>query len=225
MRFKPSDALRLLLIACFAWLGFTVHDGVAELAALGRGVQQAGTAVESTAQDAAGALRNGFGSAAGAADGAPVVGDDVANALRAAGEAAADPVEQEGVARARELVAAGRDAEEKVLDTARLAGWLTFLIPTILLLALALPGRIREIQRRRTAEALLTAAPMDPERAAHLAARAAYGLPWEVLARHTRDPIGDLIAGDHAKLVAALGAEEAGLGIRFKRPRARGARA
>jgi hypothetical protein len=217
MPFRASDVATLLLIAIFAWLGLAVHDTVAELASLGRGVQEAGTAVEGTARDAAGALRDGFGRAAGATEGAPVVGGQVAEALRSAGEAAAGPVEREGTARGQELVQAGREGEQQALETARLLGWLFFLVPTLLLLSRVLPARVRDVRRRRAARRLLTAAPMDPRRAAALASRAAYGLPWEALARHTDDPIGDLIAGRHDRLVAALGAEDAGLGLRLRR--------
>jgi hypothetical protein len=220
MPFRVSDLATLLLIAVFAGLGLTVHDTVAQLASLGRGVEEAGAAVDGSARAAAGALRDGFGDAAAASESAPVVGGQVAEALRSAGEAAAGPVEREGTARARELTEAGRAGERQALETARLLGWLTFLVPTLLLLARVLPGRLREVRRRRTARRLLTAAPIDPRRAAALASRAAYGLPWEALARHTDDPIGDLVAGEHVRLVEALGAEDAGL-----RVRARGGRA
>ena len=37
-----------------------------------------------------------------------------------------------------------------------------------------------------------------------LAARAAYDLPYRVLARYTKDPFGDLADGRHAALLAAL---------------------
>jgi hypothetical protein len=43
-----------------------------------------------------------------------------------------------------------------------------------------------------------------------LAARAAYSLPYRELARYTRDPFGDLAAGRHAALLAAL-ADDAGI--------------
>jgi hypothetical protein len=42
-----------------------------------------------------------------------------------------------------------------------------------------------------------------------LAARAANNLSYRTLARHTPDPFGDLAAGRHAGLLAAL-AEDAG---------------
>jgi hypothetical protein len=45
-----------------------------------------------------------------------------------------------------------------------------------------------------------------------LAERAAYNLPLRALARHTPDPFGDLAAGRHAGLLAAL-AEDAGVSL------------
>ena len=43
-----------------------------------------------------------------------------------------------------------------------------------------------------------------------LAARAAYSLPYGTLTRYTRDPFGDLAAGRHDGLLAAL-ADDAGV--------------
>jgi hypothetical protein len=207
-----GDLAILALVVLFAWLGVKVHDGVAELAALGRGLQDAGAAVGGTARDAAGAVRGGFGSAADAVGGTPVIGGDIAGALRSAGDSAAQPVESAGVEQGQRLTRAGRDAEAKVYDTANLLGWLTFLIPALLLLSRWLPPRVRQVRALSAAARFLRGAPLDSERERELARRAAYALPYSALARHTRDPLGDLIAGRHAPLLAALG-EDAGLRI------------
>jgi hypothetical protein len=199
-----GDLAIVALVVLFAWLGVKVHDGVAELAALGRGLQDAGTAVGGTARDAAGAVRSGFGSAADAVAGAPLIGDDVAGALRSAGESAGAPVEQAGVDQGRRLIATGRDAEARVYRTANLLGWLTFGLPTLLVLGRWLPPRIRHVRELNTAGRVLRVGPLDPERERELARRAAYGLPYPVLLAHTRDPIGDLVAGRHDALLAAL---------------------
>jgi hypothetical protein len=205
-----GDAAVLALVVLFAWLGLRVHDSLADLAALGRGLQQAGTATSRTAHDAAGAVREGFDAAADAVDAAPLVGGDVAGALRSAGDAAAAPVEREGDAQARKLIAAGRDGERKALATAMLMGWLTFLLPTALVLTRRLPARVRQVQALTAAARVLGTGPRDPERERELARRAVYALPFTALAPHTRDPLGDLLAGRYAPLVAALG-EDAGL--------------
>jgi hypothetical protein len=205
------DAAVLLLVLVFAWLGVKVHDAVADLAALGRGLQDAGTAVGATARDASGAIRDGFGAAAGAIEGTPLVGGEVAGALRSAGESAAVPLQQEGEAQAGKLIEAGRAGEAKAYATANLLGWVTFGLPTLLVLALWLPRRARQAQALTTAARVLGGGGgRDPERERELARRAAYALPYAALARHTRDPLGDLIAGNYGPLVAALG-EDAGL--------------
>lgn len=185
----PRDLPVLLLIAAFAWLGFKVHDSVAELAGLGRGLQDAGAAVGTTARGAADAV-----------EGAPLVGGGAADVLR------------RGAEQAQGIEDAGRAGEEQALDTARLLGWLTFLAPTAGLLGLMAPTRVRQVRAARAARRLFKAGPPDPEREAALARRAAYGLPYSVLERHTRDPIGDLLAGRHEPLLAALSDDA---GVRF----------
>jgi hypothetical protein len=210
-RTLAGDAAVLLLVVLFAWLGLKVHDGVADLAGLGRGLQDAGTAVGATSRGAAGAIRDGFGSAADALEGTPVVGGGLAGALRDAGGATAGPLQREGDVQARRLVAAGRAGEARAYRTANLLGWLTFLLPTLLLLARWIPQRVRQARALGAADRMLRGAD-DPARAAELARRAAYGLPYATLLRHTPDPFGDLIAGRHDGLLAALG-EDTGLRV------------
>jgi hypothetical protein len=206
-----GDLAVLLSLVLFAWLGVKVHDGIAELASLGRGLQDAGVAVGSTSRGAAGAVRGGFDSAAGALDAAPLVGGSLGAALRQAGDSAAAPLQREGDAEAKRLVAAGRDGEARAYRTANLLGWVTFLALALLLLSRWGPSRVRQVRTLTAASRVLGGrGPVDPGREAELARRAAYGLPYGVLVRHTRDPIGDLQAGRHAGLLAALG-EDAGL--------------
>jgi hypothetical protein len=209
-----GDLALVALLVLFAWLGTRVHDTVADLASLGRGLQDAGSAVSSTARDATGAVDRGFGAAAGAVQGVPLVGARIAGALRSAGQAATQPVRRQADAEARRLVAAGREGERRALHTATLLGWLTFVIPALLLLSRFLPQRVGQVRRLSAAHTLLAGAPEDV-----LARRAAYGLPYATLLRHTADPFGDLAAGRHAGLLAAL-AEDSGV-----RLTARGGRA
>jgi hypothetical protein len=216
-RTLAGDAVVLLLVLLFAWLGVKVHDGVAELASLGRGLQDAGGAVSAGARDAAGAVRGGFGAAADAIDGTPLIGGDVAGALRSAGDSATAPVEQAGADQGRRLVAAGREGEAKAYRLANLLGWLTFLLPTLLLLTRWGPPRVQQARGLSAARRVLAAGPFDAERERELARRAAYGLPYAHLTAYTRDPIGDLLAGRHDGLLAALG-DDAGIAV----PRATG---
>ena len=65
-----SDVLVLLLLVLLAWLGLKVHDAVAELASVPRGVADAG-----------GAIQSGFSSAGESVGDVPVVGEPLAGAL------------------------------------------------------------------------------------------------------------------------------------------------
>ncbi len=199
MRFYPElparrtatiarDVATVLAIVLFATLALRVHDRVDALSAAGRGAQEAGRSVQS-----------GFNSAAGAVDGVPVVGGQLAGALNGAGDATGG-----------EAVSAGRAGEQAAHDAARLLGWLTFLLPTGLLLSRVLPPRVTQVRTLGSARRVLRLDDRAPEHQHLLASRAAFALPYATLLRHTPDPLGDLAAGRHDRLVAAL-AEDAGL--------------
>ena len=189
-RSVATDAALVFVVVVFALLGNWVHDSVDELAGLGQGVQDAGQSV-----------RDGFGSAAGAVEDAPIVGDDVAGGLRDAGGAAGG-----------ETIAAGQAGEESAHDLADLLGWLTFLIPSGLVLYRFVPGRVREVRTLTHASAVLGdgGAAAEPGRRRLIAMRAAFSLPYGQLLRHTRDPLGDLEAERYDALVRAA-LEDAGL--------------
>jgi hypothetical protein len=178
-RAVARDALTILTLIVLAWLGLKVHDAVDKLAVLGSGVHDSGAAVQS-----------GFKSAADAADGIPVVGGQVADALRGAGEGTGGNVAQ-----------AGADGEERVHDLANLLGFLMFAVPASILLVLTVPGRIRQIRELNATDRLLDVSTEDRRRL--VAMRAAFSLPATELARHTRDPLGDLEAGHYDSLIDA----------------------
>jgi len=182
-----GDLSVLLLLAVFAWLGLAVHDAVAELATLGRGVQDAGRSVQ-----------GGLNDAADAVGAAPFVGGQLEEALRGAGRDTGG-----------RAIALGEDGEQSALDAANVLGWVTFLAPAILLVTRWLPARVNQVRALTAAHRALVGA-ADPERRRLLAYRAAFGLPYATLLRHTRDPLGDLAAGRLDALVAAA-REDAGL--------------
>jgi hypothetical protein len=182
-----SDLLVLVLLVLLAWLGLKVHDAVADLASVPRGVTDTG-----------GAIQRGFESAGEAVGGVPVVGDSLSGALQDAGEGAGG-----------EIAAAGRQGEEDVNDLANVLGVLFFLLPAVAVLSRHLPDRIADV-RRLTAAARAIGPALTPERERTLAMRAAYGLPYERLVRYTRDPLADLESGRYDGLVAAA-LDDAGL--------------
>jgi len=178
-RAVAKDALVLLTLFVLAWLALKVHDTVDKLAVLGTGVHDSGEAVQ-----------NGFGAAADAASGVPVVGGEVGDALRDAGAGTGGNVAD-----------AGRAGEDRVHDLANLLGFLFFALPASILLVTTLPGRIRQVRELNAAGRLLDTS--SEERRRLVAMRAAFTLPASELARHTKDPLGDLAAGRYDRLIEA----------------------
>jgi hypothetical protein len=182
-----GDLLAIALLVLFAWVGLKVHDAVDRLAVLGEGVQASG-----------GAIEKGFDSAADAVDGTPVVGDEIGDGLRSAGEGSGG-----------EVVDLGEEGEEGAHDLANVLGFVTFALPALLVVVVWLPGRIGQIRRLRAASQVLGDR-ATPERRRLLAMRAAFSLPYAQLLGYTRDPLGDLEDGRYDSLVAAA-LEDAGL--------------
>lgn len=178
-RAVARDALVILTLIVLAWLGLKVHDTVDKLAVLGTGVRDSGQVVQ-----------DGFDKAADAVDGVPVVGGDLGDAMRDAGEGTGGNVAQ-----------AGSDGEERVHDLANLLGFLMFAVPASILLVLTVPGRIRQFRELNATDRLLDISTEDRRRL--VAMRAAFSLPATELARHTPDPIGDLAAGHYDPLIDA----------------------
>jgi hypothetical protein len=176
-----ADAVCLALVALFGWLGWRIYDRIESITALALGVQHTGQSVQ-----------GGFADAADAVSGLPVVGDALSGALATAGDATGGNVVDLGVL-----------GEQALHRTALLAGWLVFLLPAAVLLAAYLPRRVARVRAADLARSLLRL-DADPERERLLAMRAAFGLPLRQLAQFTDDPIGDLRAGRHDRLLAAL---------------------
>jgi hypothetical protein len=178
-----GDLLVIAAIALFAWLGLKVHDAVDDLVVLGSGVEQSGTAIE-----------DGFGAAAEALGGAPLVGDELSGSLNEVGERSGRPIAD-----------AGRDGQDRVRTLATLLGLLTFGLPTAVVLWAFLPRRMARA-RLLTEAARALGSGADPdgeERRRLIAMRAAFSLPYGFLLRFTADPLGDLAARRYDRLVEA----------------------
>ena len=179
------DAAVALALLALAWLALWVRSQVNELAVLGEGVRGAG-----------GAISGGFEAAADGVDDAPVVGDELADGLRAGGEATGGNVDE-----------LGREGEDAVHDLADVVGALIFALPAGLLLVWYVPQRIAQA-RRLSAAARALADADDPARRRTIAMRAALALPYGRLLAYTPDPLGDLAAERYDALVRAALAEE-----------------
>jgi hypothetical protein len=182
-----ADLASIALLVLFAWAGLKVHDAVDRLAVLGEGVQATG-----------GAVQGGFESAADAVDGTPIVGGEIADGLRSAGESSGGEVSD-----------LGQQGEDNVHRLANILGLVTFGLPAALLLATWLPGRAAQVRKLRDAEVVLRSSD-SPERRRLLAMRAVFSLPYGQLLAYTPDPLGDLEGGRYDALVAAA-LEDAGL--------------
>jgi hypothetical protein len=142
-RVRLEDLVVVGLIAVFAWLGVRVHDSVAGLADMAQGIQETGTSIQRSGATAGAQVRRSVGAAAEAADQLPLVGGQVAAALRETARSTAASIERESRTTGAQLARSGRQGEDDARETARLIGWLAFLIPTVALLAQAVPRWIR----------------------------------------------------------------------------------
>ena len=104
------------------------------------------------------------------------------------------------------IVRLGVEQVRQTERAANWAGWLVFLLPSVTLLALTVPARVRQVAAMETAQRTMSGAPEHI-----LAARAAYSLDFKTLRRYTPDPFGDLAEGRYDRLVTAVRREE-GLG-------------
>jgi hypothetical protein len=198
MRFYPDiptrrvstlarDLLTLVLLMLFAWIALKVHDAVDRLAVLGQGVNEAGSSIE-----------DGFESAADAVDGTPLVGGELADGLRGAGEGSGGNVAD-----------LGQEGEDKTHQLADILGLVTFFLPATFLVLRVVPERVAQVRRLSAAERVLLGRE-TPEQQRLIAMRAAFALPYGQLLAYTRDPLGDLEQGRHDALVEAV-LEDAGL--------------
>lgn len=198
MRFYPNiptrrastlarDLLTVALLVLLAWIALKVHDAVDRLAVLGEGVNEAGSSIE-----------DGFDSAADAVDGTPIVGGDLADGLRGAGEGSGG-----------NLAEFGQDGVDKTHQLADVLGLVTFFVPATFLVLRVVPSRIGQVRQLTAAERVLLGRE-TPEQQRLIAMRAAFALPYGQLFAHTRDPLGDLEQGRYDALVEAV-LEDAGL--------------
>ena len=132
-----GDVAVILSLCLFAWLGLKVHDGIAELAAVGRGFQDSGRAISSSARATTGAVEGAFNDAAARVDGLPLVGDDLAGALREAPRGATEPLRgaADPTAGPRRRIEPGhaeearRRTERQLAESDEVLAGMTFLIP------------------------------------------------------------------------------------------------
>jgi hypothetical protein len=151
-KWHPGDLAVFALIVLFAVLAVQLHDSVAGLAGMGRGIREAGTAMDRAGLETGTEIRQGIGGAAGTLEGLPLVGPEAAARLRAAADGTAVAVEKHASRAGQDLIDAGRAGEREARTTATLVGWFAFLVPSVLLLAQWLSARRRFVRPRASGQ-------------------------------------------------------------------------
>jgi hypothetical protein len=193
-RAVARDGGVLLCLILLAWAGIRVHDDIAGLDRLCIGVAQAVSSVQ-----------QGFGAAAAAVGGVPIVGGQLSGSLRTAG------VDCGGAA-----ASSARQADRDIGRAATLIGWLIFLLPAAVLLGRYLPCRVRQIRQMTAAPRVLIDSGDGAQRRL-IAERGAFSLPCRQLLRHTRQPLTNLAEGHYQPLIDAI-LEDAGIRRRPRQP-------
>ena len=164
-----GDALVLAWVVAWALVGVLVDRTVSRLAAPAR--QTAETAEQ---------LSSDFSDAAGQAAQVPGLGEQLRLPFDSASESLTD------------LITTADRTVVAVNQVAALLGWLVFLIPVTLLVAVWLPRRIRFYRLARAAQGFLD----DRADLDLFALRAMATQPMHVLARISPDPVGAWRSGD-----------------------------
>ena len=136
-----ADAAAVLALVLFAVLAIALHDSVSGLADMATGIRDTGTAIQASGQSTADQLSTSIDRAADTVESVPLLGGQVGGAVRDTGRTSADAVRRETRIDGARLITAGSQGARDARRTARLLGWLAFLIPAVLLGALWIPRR------------------------------------------------------------------------------------
>jgi hypothetical protein len=181
-----SDIGVFAWLALWAWVGRTVHDATLQLAGPGRTLQGAGSG-----------FREQMGQAGASVSEVPLVGDRLAAPFERAGSAGTT-IEQ-----------AGTDLVRAVTDLANVLGWVTALVPIVLVVFVWALLRGRFVRRATAAQRYIdAAADLDL-----FALRAMAGQPMRKLAQISDDPAGAWRRRDPATIhaLAVLELKDSGL--------------
>ena len=184
-----TDLCAVVWAALWVRLGFRVHEAVSALAAPGRGLEDAGTALEEHLREAG-----------GAASRVPLVGGELRSPFEAAAGAG------------HTLAAAGHDQQEAVADLALTLAAITVVVPLTLVLWWLL-RRLRWIREATAASRLLR----EGADASLFALRALGSQPLSRLRGVAADPVAGWRGGDPEVVAALARLELAALGLRSTR--------
>lgn len=190
LRQLVTDALFVVWLVAWVWIGGVIHDGTLALAAPGEQVESS-----------AGSLADSMAEAADVLGGTPVVGDEAALPFEKAADAAGT------------LAEAGRSEVEAVEALALWLGVSIALIPILVVTAFYLPGRIRFV-REATAGQRFIDSSADEDL---FALRAMAHQPMHVLARISDEPVAAWRRGDDEVVRALAALEMRSVGLRPRR--------
>jgi hypothetical protein len=181
-----ADLGMLVWVCAWAWVGRLVHDTTMALAAPGHQLESAGSGFREQMAGAGDAVRD-----------VPLVGDKVAEPFRRAGGAGTT------------IERAGTDLVDAVTHLANILGWVTALVPIIVVGLVWVLLRGRFVRRATAAQRFIdAAADLDL-----FALRAMARQPMRRLAAVSPDPTGAWRRGDQATIrsLALLELRDSGL--------------
>lgn len=181
-----ADVAMLAWVCLWAWVGRLVHDTTMELAAPGRRLQDAGSG-----------FRDQMTSAGNAVSDVPLVGDRISGPFRKVGGAGTT------------LEQAGTDLVDSVTQLANVLGWVTALVPIVVVALVWALLRGRFVRRASAAQRFVdAAADLDL-----FALRAMARQPMRKLALVSDDPTGAWRRGEEAVIreLALLELRDSGL--------------
>ncbi|NYG08569.1 hypothetical protein BJ986_003056 [Phycicoccus badiiscoriae] len=182
-----ADVGMLAWVCLWAWVGRLVHDTTMQLATPGHQLQTAGSG-----------FRHEMTSAGDSVRGLPLVGDRIAAPFRQA-SAAGTTIEH-----------AGSDLVDAVTRLATILGWVTALVPILIVGLVWVVQRGRFVRRASAAQRFIDdAADLDL-----FALRAMAGQPMRKLAAISSDPTGAWRRGDEATIRALALLELRDTGLR-----------
>ena len=175
---RAVDALLVVWVACWVFVGIRVGHEVRGLSDLSETVIRSGVAIAESAN------------ALDALDDVPLVGSDfgdVTNRVREAGESAQ---------------ASGRSSQESVRNLSILLGLAIAVMPSLPVVGFYLPLRLRLVREARTVRSQLRRGQPDGMLEL-LAGRAVHNLPYRTLVGVSENPYDDLRAHRFETLAAA----------------------
>ena len=167
------DLLLLTWVGVWVWVGTRVHDLVAALAGPGRAVESAGQDLSRSANEAGSGISD-----------VPLVGDALEGPFGALS----------GVGST--LQEAGAAQQEMIAELALWLGTALALIPIAFVVLRYVPGRMSWIREATAAHHIR----LDADDLELFALRAAVTRPFHELRRVSKDPAGDLAAGNYQAL-------------------------